>query len=172
MTRKERRKLVPDSAYHRKHFIQHYKKTHPTRGQFNSVPKAKIAAILDEWGAFLAQRLLDGHVFYLPYKLGKIYITMRKTNFNNKNGLPISKRRTVEWYRRSPEAYKHRKVVYVFNEHTNFYRYKLLWDKHHTACKNITYYKFKGVASLMKHRLYEKLMSEDPDVEKYNYQIT
>lgn len=95
----------------------------------------------------LMEKVHEGHDIVLPFKLGNVYIRGRKFLMEkDSNGKIIGA--TISWGKTRklwesigkemgltlkeyiatvpPEK---RKLVYCFNEHTNGYTYKLVWDK-------------------------------------------
>ena len=73
--------------------------------------------------------ILEGGVWNLPYRLGRIAVTKKKT---------IPKRLPIDWAETRLEGVK----IVNFNDHSNGYRYKAYWNKKRAIVKNKTYYSF------------------------------
>ena len=97
---------------------------------------------------FLIIKAFEGHDIVLPARLGYIGIRGSKIkpridNEGNVKGLAPNWRETKELWNRNPEAKERKELVYCFNEHTNGYRYKLVWFKKNYIFINKNIYSFK-----------------------------
>ena len=78
----------------------------------------------------LMDYIVNGGIYELPYKLGKLYIQKRKTFFKNKYTIPRAFNRSIKKY------------IKVFNEHSSGFRGRFIWNKKHCNIKNYKYYSF------------------------------
>lgn len=95
--------------------------------------QSKFLEILNGFYKFFGQKVLEGNLMQLP-KFGNIFIIGKKSEMyidkNNKiKGLPIDWRRTLLLWRKDPVYKEQKKYVYHTNEHTNGFRYKVMWHK-------------------------------------------
>ena len=97
---------------------------------------------------FLISLILEGHTVYLPERLGSLCVQGKKQKYRvDKNGKPIGLSpdwvETKKLWDRNPKAKKEKKLLYHTNEHTNGYRYKILWSKLNMYVKNKNLYTLK-----------------------------
>lgn len=97
---------------------------------------------------FMMIKLLDGHDVILPARLGILGIRGSKVKprideNGEVKGLAPNWKETKELWDSNPEAKEKKELVYCFNEHTNGYRYKLVWFKKNYIFVNKNVYSFK-----------------------------
>ena len=58
------------------------------------------------------------------------------------NNLAVDYKATKEWWEKNPEARANKKLIRLFNDHTNNFRYRFFWDKILPRIINKSYYSF------------------------------
>lgn len=97
---------------------------------------------------FLVQKIHDGKDIKLPCELGTLGIRGRKIKpkLDEKGeivGLAPDWVKTKALWARNPKAKEEKRLVYHFNEHSNGFRYKLVWFKKGVKFKHKSVYSFK-----------------------------
>lgn len=97
---------------------------------------------------FIMKKVFEGHDVILPARLGYIGIRGSKVKprideEGNVKGLAPNWKETKELWDSNPEAKEKKELVYCFNEHTNGYRYKLVWFKKNFIFINKNVYSFR-----------------------------
>ena len=118
----------------------------------NRVHQVKIkddayAKMCSAFFKLMMEKVHDGHEVVLPFKLGSIYVRGKKMMMveavdGKVKGMNISWGKTRKLWELKAKAMgltlneyidavpsEERKLVYSFNEHTNGYSFKLIWDK-------------------------------------------
>jgi hypothetical protein len=134
---------------------------------------AKIGTALFK---LLMEKVHDGHEVVLPFKLGSVYIRGKKTEVTEtKGGKPkgvmVSWGKTRKLWIAAGEEMgltlneyiatvppEERKLVYSFNEETNGYSYKLVWDKSEALAYNRHLYSL-AFAKDNKRRLHKAILA-------------
>lgn len=87
--------------------------------------------IIIDYFSYLRDKLIEnGKKVKLPNRLGSIQIVKRQPKYWDSRSLRID-------YQASK---KENKLVYLLNEHSNFYKYRCYWDKGDMLVKNKTKY--------------------------------
>lgn len=102
-------------------------------------------AIIDLFFKFLIDLVFEGAHIVLPFGIGQILITGWKTKprFDKDGkitGLSPDWVKTMELWKKDPEAKTSKKVLYHFNEHTAGIRYKITWVKKDVKFENHNLY--------------------------------
>lgn len=126
-----------------------YKKTHPKY-------KTKLNDFRDISQGFtsiLREELLEEGSIALPHRLGTMKIVGRtvvpKVNDEGQiTNLPVDWQSTKELWNKSPKAKLEKQLVYHFNEHTQYVRYKLGWYRKNVFLKNKNFYYFDACRDL------------------------
>lgn len=94
--------------------------------------------------------IFDKREFFIPANLGGWRIKRRKTKFRlDKNGdlktthLPVDYQATKALWNNDPKAKKDKRLVFIFNDHTDGYRFKFWWDKRTSRVRNQSAYYIK-----------------------------
>ena len=103
----------------------------------------KYRHYIDDFMNFINDKLLEGDIIDLPFRLGRLAITGRKMKI--KEGKPIAKpnwKATKELWKRDEQARKEKKLVYFLNTHTNNINYRYDWITFNKYLINKNIYKF------------------------------
>lgn len=97
---------------------------------------------------FLVQKIHEGRDIKLPCELGTLGIRGRKVkpkldDNGEITGLAPDWVKTKALWARNPKAKEEKRLVYHFNEHSNGFRYKLVWFKKGVKFKHKSVYSFK-----------------------------
>ena len=96
------------------------------------VDRKTYTSIIKAANTMLADYILnESYHIVLPYLLGRLRIVKKRLDFAE-GKLPI------DW----AATKKYGKRIFHTNEHTNEYKYRWLWDKHHSNVKHSNYYSF------------------------------
>lgn len=120
---------------------------------------------------FIMQKVFDGYDVKLGARLGVIGVRGRKVEpLINENGeikgVAPNWGETKKLQARDPIAKEKRTIVYCFNEHSNFIKYKFFWANNRSIMTNITYYSLT-FAHPNKSKLHNYIVNENRE-----YQIT
>jgi len=119
----------------------------------------------------MAEKLVEGEKFDLPFRLGTLEVASKKQIYEMEDGklntkpLIVDFPSTYEYWKKSPKAAESKKLLYYTNEHTDNYRYKFFWCKKGIKKPEVKYYSFKP-SRLLSRKLAAYLL--DPDTLK-NY---
>lgn len=124
--------------------------------------KVYIGIILD-FLKFLVQKIHEGKDVKLPCELGTLGIRGRKVRPRlDKDGSILGLApdwvKTKALWERNEKAKEAKTLVYHFNEHSNGFRYKLVWFKSGMKFKNKSVYSFK--LSRKNKRIINKLVKQ------------
>lgn len=97
---------------------------------------------------FLMSKVIEGKDVKLPCELGIIGVRGKKQKPRLSDegeivGLPPDWVGTKQLWDTDPEAKKRRQLLYLFNEHTGGFRYKIVWFKKGFKFKNKSVYSIK-----------------------------
>lgn len=112
---------------------------------------------------FIMAKVFAGYEVKLPARLGSIQVVGRKVKprFGADGkivGLAPNWPQTKKLWESNPEAKKNKEIVYCFNEHSDGYRYRLLWSRKGVLLKNKSVYSFR--LSRSNKRTINKLIKE------------
>lgn len=103
--------------------------------------KSVYSLIMDEFIEFCKNEILDGDIIKL-FRLGKFYIRGNKINMNDYNKLPVDWKQTKLLWERCEECKESKQLVRHLNEHSDFLRFKVIWDRRFNYCTNKNVYVF------------------------------
>ena len=92
--------------------------------------------IINDYIEYIISQVLEGHIFFIPYGLGSIY---------------VFKKKVVPGYGMQPDwglSRKLDKVVYHLNEHSGGYKYNFKWDKEPCRFRNHKLYRLSMVRTV------------------------
>lgn len=105
--------------------------------------------VLKEFNSYLMEQIVEGKKIELPCGLGWIEVCRHKPAYKIENGkldtgnLPVDWKRTKEYWKKDPVAAAAKKVLFHTNEHTDGYRYKIMWQKKTKTVHVTNYYSLK-----------------------------
>ena len=88
------------------------------------------AIVIDYFKHLRQQLLYHSRNVKLPYRLGTVQIVKHKPLHYDSRSLRIDYKSTKEY----------NKLVFLTNEHSNYYKYRCHWDKTNILTKNKSYY--------------------------------
>ena len=101
-------------------------------------------AIINGFMKFFTAKLFDTGGVMLPERLGNLQIVGRKVKVKIEDGeikgLAPDWANTKKLWKEDEEAKANKQLVYHFNEHTNYVRYRLFWSKARALVTNKTLY--------------------------------
>jgi len=123
--------------------------------------------LIADFNSMLADDLIQGGVFTMPYGLGELCIKKKKSvpflrdgKLNVKH-IPVNWKRTRVFWKEHPEAMKEGRAIRLTNDHTDNYTFKFGWYKPRKKnIRNLEVYNFVAARS-KKKKLNRFLM--DPD---------
>lgn len=136
----------------------------------------EYAKICTAFFKLLMEKVLDGHVVTLPFKLGSVYVRGVKYKIEqDENGnfkkINISWGKTRKMWEEVAKGMgltlkeymatvppQERKLIYSFNENTGGYTYKIIWDKTEALAYNRHLYTLV-FAKDNKRALHKKILS-------------
>lgn len=102
--------------------------------------------LCSEFMLFLSNKILEGFKIYLPEKMGRLLIKgFKRKRILGKDGevmLAPDWKKTKALWERNEKAKEDKKLVYLDNEHSNSYVYRIYWDKYKVMLKHISIYKY------------------------------
>lgn len=128
-----------------KAYIKDFDVDHPYH-----IPYSEYKDIISEYLKYISEEVVVKSMQYkLPFRLGTLCVYKHKPFFKSTNKM------SVDW----KETKKQGKKIYLFNNHSNGYRYRFLWDRNGSNAKFLKMYAFKAsrsnsrtIASLVKER--------------------
>lgn len=110
-------------------------------------------SILTDYFKYLREQLLyHSKCVKLPNRLGTIQIVKHRPKFYDRRSLRIDYQSTK----------KYNKLIFLTNEHSDFYKYRCHWDKTNILIKNKTGYQLvmtrankRELAQIIKNKLYD-----------------
>ena len=100
--------------------------------------------------AVVNMMIYDKREFYFPANLGGWRIKRRKTKFKlddsgelKTTNLPVDYQATKKLWAEDPKAKKEKRLIFIFNDHTDGYRFRFWWDKSTCRVKNQSRYYIK-----------------------------
>jgi hypothetical protein len=96
------------------------------------VEYSKFAKMCSMYYKRIAEEILKGREFKLPFSLGIISVIKTKPDLANKKTLAVDWKLTVEL----------KKKIYLLNKHSKYFRYKFYWNKINCKVHNLYYYSF------------------------------
>jgi len=91
---------------------------------------------------FLQEKVIEGYEVRLPCGMGSLEVIGRRPK-KDENGnfinLPVDYKATKKYWEKYPEL-ENKKFIYILNEHSNFYKYKITWKKGTIRYKNLFRY--------------------------------
>lgn len=120
--------------------------------QLNNQPyssKMVFCEILSLFFMFIRDRILEGRTVELPGDMGELSINgikpRIKTDSEGRPKLPPDWGETKKLWLENEEARKNRQILFHFNDHSGFVRYKIFWKRKFIAnIDNLIYYSFMG----------------------------
>lgn len=124
------------------------------------LPRSSFGRILKNINLGLAEKILDGYSFKMPFRMGIISVTRKKEFIGYKDGKavtnrPIDYKSTIEMWNANPGAKEQGKLVRFLNKHTNGWIYKIAYNKVYANYKN------KSVFSLQINRKIKRKLAEN-----------
>jgi len=124
-----------------------------------NVPQGVVGGIQGDFNKAWMQEIVIGKglIFRLPYRLGDIICKKIKTKLRlDWKGNIITRSLPVDWYKSkqrwaemwpglTPKELKEIKgkpLIYILNEHSDGYRYQIIWDRARCVVKNKKVYNF------------------------------
>lgn len=115
------------------------------------IPYTTYRKIVTEYFKYLRDELLEkGRRVRIPCRLGYIQIVKHLPKYWDKRSLRLDYKATKE----------QGKIVYLLNEHSNFYKYRCYWDKSDMLTNNKTQYQLvltrtnkRHLAQLIKNKI-------------------
>lgn len=109
--------------------------------------------IVTDYFKYLREQLLyKSKNVKLPYRMGSIQIVKHKPLHYDKRSLRIDYKATKEY----------NKLIFLTNEHSDFYKYRCYWDKSSMLTRNKSYYQLiltrankRELAQIIKNKLYD-----------------
>lgn len=124
-----------------------YKQSYTKQNMHLALDSKTYIDIANNYNKFLFEKVLAGEEITLPAKMGTLYIIGSKQKIKfDENGVPLLPpdwAKTIEYWKKHPEAKENKKVIYCTNEHTNGVRYKILWSKKRIMVENKTLYSLR-----------------------------
>lgn len=122
-----------------------------TNINYNLGPKIehrRFQTINSSFNKFIRRKVLEGHICYLPFGLGALWIRGHKgiPKYDRDGvlrGLPIDWGATKKLRDSDPEAAAQKKLVYCLNKNTDGIIYKIAWKKRNVWIRNQELYYFK-----------------------------
>ena len=110
-------------------------------------------SIITDYFKYLKEQLLyNSKCVKLPYRLGSIQIVKHKPKHYDKRSLRIDYKATKQY----------NKLIFLTNEHSNFYKYRCHWDKTNVLVKNKTNYQLvmtrankRELAQIIKNKIHD-----------------
>lgn len=110
-------------------------------------------AIVTEYFQHLRDQLIEeSKCVRLPYRLGSVQIVKHRPKYYDKRSLRID-------YQASKQ---YNKVVFLTNEHSNFYKYRCYWNKQNVLVPNKTKYQLiltrankRNLAQIIKNKIHD-----------------
>ena len=135
-------KFVGSDAY------EPYKKVRELNGQ-PFVGKTIYLEIISLFFLFIKNLMLKGRTVELPANMGEMCISglkpRVKVDSEGRPKLPPDWGETRKLWERDPVAKAEKRIIFHFNEHSGFVRYKIYWKRDFFAhMDNIKYYSFQG----------------------------
>jgi len=131
-------------------------------------PKRRFLDIAYDFNKYMANSLLEGEEIVLPSRLGSLFIAGRKIKPRLEDGkikgLAPNWKATKELWERDPKAKEEKKLIYYFNEHSDGYRYRIIWSRRKSWFRNKFVYEFK--LSRTNARLLSKMIQEGKTYRK------
>ncbi len=120
-------------------FYEYYKENEGT------LARKDFGAVLKSINLKIAEQILDGYSFKMPFSMGILSLSRRKEFIGYKDGKavtnrPIDFKSTIELWNSNPEAKEQKKLVRFLNKHTNGWIYKVAYNKHYATYTNKTVY--------------------------------
>lgn len=117
------------------------------------IPYNTYRKVVTEYFQHLRQELLySSKEVRLPYRLGSIQVVKHRPKHYDGRSLRIDYQETK----------KQNKLIYLVNEHSDFYKYRLYWKKYDVIIPNKTKYQLtltrankRELAQIIKNKLYD-----------------
>lgn len=117
------------------------------------IPYATYRKIITDYFQYMRDELIDkGKEVKLPYRLGSIQVVKHKPKHYDGRSLRIDYQETK----------KQNKIIYLVNEHSNFYKYRLYWKKYEVLLPNKTKYQLvltrankRNLAQIIKNNIHD-----------------
>jgi len=105
--------------------------------------------ILSLFFIFIKDLILKGRTVELPGDMGELCISGAKPRIKfdgeGRPKLPPDWGETRKLWKENPEAREQKKILFHFNDHTGYIRYKIFWKRKFIAnIDNLVYYSFMG----------------------------
>lgn len=115
------------------------------------IPYSVYRSIVTEYFQYLRDELIEkGKRVRIPNRLGYVQIVKHLPKYWDRRSLRLDYKATKE----------QGKLVYLLNEHSNFYKYRCHWDKQDILTSNKTWYQLqltrtnkRHLASLIKNKI-------------------
>ena len=117
------------------------------------IPYDKYRQIVTDYFCYLRDQVLEeSKCIKLPYRLGNLQIIKHKPKFYDKRSLRID-------YQASKE---YNKMIFLTNEHSDFYKYRCHWNKQDMLVPNKTKYQLimtrankRHLAQIIKNKIHD-----------------
>lgn len=117
------------------------------------IPYSIYRQIVTEYFQYLRDQLIEeSKCVRLPYRLGSVQIVKHRPKYYDKRSLRID-------YQASKQ---YNKVVFLTNEHSNFYKYRCYWNKQNVLVPNKTKYQLiltrankRNLAQIIKNKIHD-----------------
>lgn len=117
------------------------------------VSYTKYRQIVTEYFQYLRDELLENSkCVRLPYRLGTIQIVKSRPKYLDKRSLRIDYQATKQY----------NKLIFLTNEHSDMFKYRIYWDKHDMLVPNKTKYQLimtrankRNLAQIIKNKIHD-----------------
>jgi len=99
--------------------------------------------------------IFQNYEFVMPFRLGTIRMKYYKAKLKvlpdgsiNYNKVPVDYKSTIEYWDKTPGARERKELLYFFNEHSDGYMAKVLWDRLTCVTRNHNRYAFRATRTL------------------------
>lgn len=120
------------------------------------IPYSVYRKIITEYFQYIRDEVIEkGKRVRMPNRMGTIQIVKKQPKFWDKRSLRLDYNETK----------KTGKLVYLLNEHSNFYKYRFHWDKTDILTHNKTWYQLVMTRSNKRH-LAQLIKNKEMDYEE------
>lgn len=125
-----------------------------------TISRREFGDVLKDINLKLADKILEGYSFKMPFRMGILSVTRKKEFIGFKDGKavtnrPIDYKSTIELWNSNPQAKEDGKLVRFLNKHTNGWIYKINYNKYYANYKN------KSVYSLQANRKIKRQLAKN-----------
>ena len=117
------------------------------------IPYEQYRKIVTDYFLYLRDELLEkSKCVKLPYRLGSIQIIKSRPKYLDKRSLRIDYQATKQY----------NKLIFLTNEHSDMFKYRIYWDKHDMITPNKTQYQLimtrankRYLAQIIKNKIHD-----------------